>query len=94
MSRRFAEYLAETCWTIVQREKLPSFATVFLADAVGGGDEEEIEDEGNGNTDLPTSCECDNTHEQNGTVCRFCYEEDDDMSERDAKLLRKVGGAE
>lgn len=24
-------------------------------------------------TSLPEACECDNTHEQNGTVCRWCW---------------------
>jgi hypothetical protein len=24
-------------------------------------------------TSAPRWCECDNTHEQNGTVCRYCY---------------------
>lgn len=23
--------------------------------------------------DLPDGCECDNTHEQNQTVCRYCW---------------------
>lgn len=23
--------------------------------------------------DIPASCECDNTHEQNDTVCRWCW---------------------
>jgi hypothetical protein len=26
-----------------------------------------------GELDLPPGCECDNTHEQNNTVCRFCW---------------------
>lgn len=26
-------------------------------------------------TDTPTECECDNTHQQNDTVCRFCWSE-------------------
>lgn len=24
-------------------------------------------------SDVPAACECDNTHDQNGTVCRFCW---------------------
>ena len=24
-------------------------------------------------TDIPDKCECDNTHEQNETVCRYCW---------------------
>jgi len=24
--------------------------------------------------DIPTECECDNTHEANNTVCRYCWE--------------------
>ena len=57
--KAFAEYLSTTCWTVVQREKLPSFATEFLAANIGGGDDEENEQDA-----------------------------------RDAKLLRKVGGAD
>ena len=33
--------------------------------------------------ELPTECECDNTHEQNNTVCRYCW----------AKGLRHPGDA-
>jgi hypothetical protein len=29
--------------------------------------------DGNGNDYQLTDCECDNTHEQNRTVCRWCW---------------------
>lgn len=31
--------------------------------------------DGDGNDYELTECECDNTHEQNNTVCRWCYEQ-------------------
>lgn len=33
-----------------------------------------IVQDGNGDNYVLTECECDNTHEQNGTVCRYCWE--------------------
>lgn len=34
-----------------------------------------IVEDGDGNPYELNECECDNTHEQNGTVCRWCYEQ-------------------
>jgi hypothetical protein len=33
-----------------------------------------IVQDGNGDDYRLTGCECDNTHEANGTVCRWCWE--------------------